>query len=167
MTAENASSTPVSNMDALPRVPNNSRLDGGAMQVAKATVATVLAASGDGSTYRMVRLPQGAVVHAVYFTCDDLGSTGAVNIGVYLPREGAVVDADHFASAVVVTSAIITRTDVTHESGQYPIEEAELPLFEALGKAYDFSPEGYDIVITMSTITTAVGDMTLEVHFTE
>ena len=166
MATEALKSKQITDMDATPRVPVNARLARSPMQVAKATIETVLAISQVGSTYRMVRIPANAMIHAVYLSTDDLGTTGDVEVGVYLPNGGAVVDANFFASAVDANAAVVLRADVTHEATTYGIQDVEKPLWDALGKTLAFSAD-YDFVIGITEDTTAAGTITLEVHYTQ
>jgi Flp pilus assembly protein TadG len=63
---------------------------------------------------------------------------------------GAVVDADLFASAFVMTNGPTSNVDVTHESGQYTVAERSQPLWQALGLSSDPNRE-YDIAATITT----------------
>ena len=169
MATEDLKSAQITDMDALPRVAANARLSGQHLMVATATITSVLSAAQVGSKYRMVRLPQNAVVHRVFLTSDDMGTTGDTDVGIYLVRGGAVVDANHFATAQDVNAAIRNRIDVTHNgatAGAYVIEKAEQPLWEALGHTANQYPEGYDVVLTITEDTSSVGDMTIEVWYT-
>lgn len=167
MVTEALKSAQITTMDAInPRTKAHARLTGDEMRIKKATVATVLSASGVGSTYRMVRIPQNAMVKAVFISSDDLGDTGDTDVGIYLPFGGVVVDADHFASATDINAAAVYRRDVTHESGNYALTDVEKPLWEALGETEGSSPHGYDLTLTLTQITTAAGDISVEVWYT-
>lgn len=165
MATEDVVSTPVTNATATPVVFNNAGVAGG---LVKQSVATV-EASGDtdaGSTYRMARVPSNAVGIEVLFACDDLGTTGTVNIGLYdtVENDGAVVDADFFASALDGNTAALDMTHVEHESGVYNIADIEKPLWEALGLSADPHKE-YDVVIVSVGAINAAASMTVKVRY--
>ena len=158
-------STPITNADATPKVTNNPGVTDGMLRRAVGTLENE-AADDVGSTYRMVRVPSNAHISRVEYAADAAGATGQVNIGVYQTADngGAVVDEDHFASALDPGAAAIGRTEVTHESAVYPIESAEMPLWEALGLSADPGID-YDIVITVAEIIADVGTQTLWVAY--
>ena len=90
-----------------------------------------------------------------------------MDVGVYRTDDdgGAVVDADHFASATVVTSALVD-SNVAHESGVYGIEDKNKPLWEALGLSAD--PQiWYDIVGTVTTDMGGAGTLMLEATYVD
>lgn len=155
----------ITNMDTIPIVQAAAGLAGGNL---KCAVGTVAAANGDsiGSTYRMCRLPSNAVIQRVLLSCDAITS-GAADIGAYqIPLYGgAVVDADAFASAQSIASAL-ANSDVTHESGVYDINEAETQLWQILGLTAD-PQRDYDIALTLTAATTAAGDITLRIFYTD
>ncbi len=159
------SSTPVTNADATPKVANNPGVSDGMLRRAAGTVEN-LAADSAASIYRMVRVPSNAHIHKVTYAADAAGATGQVDIGVYqtAANGGAVVDADHFASALDPGAAAIAETDVTHESGVYNIAECEEPLWEALGLTSDPGID-YDIAITVSEIIADAGTQMLKVEY--
>lgn len=152
MATANVLSTIITNRDAVPRVLNNSSIDGG---IAKRSVAVVemVTTQDAGSTYRLFRVPSAARIESIVAFWDDMGTAGAIDVGVYQTTEngGAVVDADFFASAVVLTTANTSGTNVTHEAGTtYDIDDAEKPLWSALGLSTD-PMRDYDIVATSTT----------------
>lgn len=128
------------------------------------TVATT-AADSIASKYRFFQLPSNARVSQILLSCTDLGSVGAVDIGLYrtLADGGAVVDADLFTSAQVLTSALI-NVDVTHESGEYTLVEAEKPLWAVLGLTADPGIH-YDVVATATAATELAGTVHLKGRF--
>jgi hypothetical protein len=94
---------------------------------------------------------------------DDVGTTGTLDIGIYKNTAdgGAVVDADFFASAVDINAAALNGTDVTHESTVFGFEDAEKPLWEALGLSSDPCLI-YDVVITSTQAASSGGTLTLK-----
>lgn len=154
----------ITNRDASPRVLSNSALGKGAMQEVIGTLETT-AADNVGSIYKIASIPSNARVSQVLLYCDSLGTAGAADIGIYQTTEngGAVVDADFFASAQALTSAL-NGTDVTHESGVYGLEDIEKPLWNALGLSAD-SRRDYDISLTVTTTTVSAGTISVKVRY--
>jgi len=143
-------SAQITNRDAVPRVLEDSRETKARLQE---SCALVEVASTDASddVIRYFSVPSNARISQILLSCDDSGTAGAMDIGVYQTTEngGAVVDADLFASAQVLTTAL-TNSDVTYESGQYNIDESEAPLWSVLGLSAD-SNRDYDICGTLTT----------------
>lgn len=164
MATVSISSTQITNRDASPRVINNSRISKGAMQSSCGTLEAT-AANDIGSKYKMCQIPSNARISQVLLSCDSLGTTGAADIGIYQTTDngGLVVDADHFASAVVLTSAL-KNSDVTYESGVYDIDDVEKPLWEALGLSAD-SRRDYDLVLTLTAANVSAGTISLQVSY--
>lgn len=158
-------SASITNRDAVPSVKNNSQVDGGVLQSAIATIETV---NGDsiGSTYDMVQVPSNAVIKQVLLYSDDIGTTTIADFGIYQTTEngGAVVDADFFASAVSLKDGALNGTDITHESAVFGLEDAEKPLWQALGLTSD-PCRMYDIVATLTAAADAAGTITLKVSY--
>ena len=159
------SSTPISNADASPKVANNPGVADGMLRRAVGTLEA-LAADDVASIYRFVRVPSNAHIHKVEFAGDAQGATGIINVGVYQTADNgsAVVDADHFASLLDPGAGAIARTDITHESAVYGIEDAEKPLWEALGLSADPGID-YDIAATATEILADGGTLTLWVEY--
>lgn len=164
MAVETVKSTQITNRDASPRALSNARLTKMDVQMSCGT-AEAAAAASVGSKYIMCSIPSNARVAQVLLSCDASGATGTADIGIYQTTDngGAVVDADHFGSAVVITSAL-KNSDVTHESGAYGVEEIEKPLWEALGLTAD-PKRDYDVVITLTAIHADGGTLSLQAIF--
>lgn len=163
MAVVSVSSTVITNRDAVPRVKTISRVIKMAMQMASGTVEL---AAGDSiaSKLKFAQVPSNARISQVLLSCDAL-TAGAMDIGIYQTTDngGAVVDADHFASAADMATAL-KNSDVTFESGVYGVEDLEKPLWEALGLATD-PMRDYDIVGTLTTAATAAGTVSLQVSY--
>lgn len=165
MAVVNTKSAAVTNADASAQALVNQRLMGASERVA---IGTLEAVSGDsiGSTYRLVRVPSRAVITEVSLKCDAI-TTCAGDVGVYRTSAdgGAVVDADLFASAQSLASAL-TGTNVTHESGVFGVEDVEKPLWEAAGLSAD--PQAWmDIVVTLTAAAGSNGTVSLLVRYTD
>lgn len=159
------SSTPITNANASPKVANNPGVSDGMLRRAVGTLENV-AADSAASIYRMVRVPSNAHIHSVQLASDDGGATGMVDCGVYQTSDngGAVVDADHFASAVDLGAGAVGRTDITHESAVYGLEDAEKSLWSVLGLSADPGID-YDIALTVTEVIADVGTKTLWVEY--
>lgn len=160
MAAENLKSTLLTNKDASPIVLSNPDQDGGKV---RSHVATVEAAGGDaGSTYRLIRIRGDDRVDRLELATDDLGTSVTLNVGLYDVTDGAVEDADFFASAVDVATAAVGRTEITYESAVVAIENAKKLVFEQLSLAD--TPENrsrlFDIYAT-SVTAAATGTITM------
>lgn len=165
MAVVNTKASAITNADAITK-PLNSRLvqRGNLLE----SVGTVEAANGDsiGSTYRFARVRSSDRVSSVLLFCDAVTS-GAMDVGLYRTADdgGAVVDADFFASAQSIASAILTGTNITYEAATGPADVAniEKPLWQILGLSADPGLQ-YDIVGTLTAATTAAGTISLKVH---
>lgn len=125
----------------------------------------VASVSGDSanSVYRFVSVPTNARIDSVRVWSGALGGSAAMDIGVYRNTKdgGAVVDADYFASALSVVSAI-NGTEQSHESGVNTIANREKPLWQAVGLTAD--PGGtFDICGTLTAASAANVDVGISV----
>jgi len=156
--------TAITNRDASPRELSNSRISKAQLFEAVGTVESV---SGDsiGSIYLMGSIPSNARVSQVLLSCDGGNTTGIADIGLYDTTENgaAVVDADLFASAQALTSALV-NSDVTHESAVFGIEDVEKPLWEALGLTED-PKKDYDVALTLTAASDAADTVSLKFKY--
>lgn len=161
----------ITNRDASPQVYSNANLSKGALLEAVGTCE--IASTQDlGSTYIMASVPSNARISQLLFSCDDVGTTGLADIGVYqtTANGSAVVDADFFASAVDMNAAALNAVDVTNEADPadaaagYGKADIEKPLWQALGLSAD-SNRFYDIVLTTTEASTTAGTLTLKVRY--
>lgn len=109
----------------------------------------VAADDSANSIKRLCSVPSNGRISQILFSCTDHGTAGTANIGVYenTDKGGAVVDADLFGSAVSL-QAVLSNSDVTHESAEFALTEKEMPLWEALGLSEDPHCD-YDIAATI------------------
>jgi len=162
----NVNTTLISNRTATPRVANdpwnNAKMKStgvGLLEVSTAVDVTHI--------LRFVSVPSNAVVREVNLYCDAVATGGAIDVGVYrtIDDGSAVVDVDLFASAQVVTTALV-RTNVAHESGQFDISELGQRLWQAAGMASD--PGGWlDIAGTVTTDMGGAGTIGLDVVYVD
>ncbi|MDB5802681.1 MAG: hypothetical protein JWN73_3 [Betaproteobacteria bacterium] len=179
MAVFNLKSTTITNRDTVPAVINDGRLERGSL---KSSVGSVSAGTTDtggatyaaGSTYVLASLPSTALVRNVLLSCAALTS-GVVSVGVGLPtaKSGgaafpAAINATAtalFASAQSVATAL-SKSNITNQSGNYPLNKQELPLWSAAGLTAD--PGGLlDIVVLVTTSLTAGGLIGLEVQYVD
>lgn len=153
----------ITDQDASPVVKTSPLEVGGTIREAIGVVQTNSDDSAN-STYRMVRLPSRARVTQVLISCDDSGTTGDTDIGLYLADEGAVEDADFFASALDINDAALSHTDVTYESGVVGPEDQSKRLWEQLGESEDPNVL-YDVALTLTEAVTAETDIALKVRY--
>lgn len=156
--------TAITNRDAQPKVKTIGHLTKGELFEACGTVELT---NGDsiGSTLIFASIPSNARVSQILLSCDGGNTTGTANIGIYQTTENgsAVVDADLFASAQALTSALI-NSDVTHESGVYGIDDVEKELWEALGLSED-PKRFYDVVATLTAASDAADTVSMKVRY--
>ena len=159
-------STLISNRAATPRVANEPWNDA-KLKTTGAGIIEVSTATDAADELRFCRVRSNALVKRVLLSCDAVAVGGAMDVGVYRTDDdgGAVVDADFFASAQVVTTALVD-SNITHESGIYGIEDRDQPLWEALGLSAD--PQiWYDIAGTVTTDMGGAGTLVLEVEYVD
>jgi hypothetical protein len=155
MAVEARKSSLITNADTVPAVLNNPRIDGG-FERTKVATAAVTNSDSIASTYRLFRVPSNAVMTDLRVYCPAI-TTAATDIGLYRTEKdgGAVVDADLFTSAQVLTSAL-NGTDVLHESGIFSLVNSGKELWDALGLTSDPSVF-YDVTMTLTAAAGATG----------
>lgn len=165
MATVSLSSTQITNRDASPRVRSASRIVKAQLYSSIGTLETS-AADDIGSKYNLCSVPSNARMSRLLLSCDSLGTAGAADIGLYQTTEngGAVVDADFFASAQSLTSAL-AQSDVMLEANganaSIGKDDLEKPLWEIIGLSED-PKRDYDIVMTLTTATIDAGTVTME-----
>lgn len=152
MATVNRNSTIIADQVASPKVlvsPSK-----GSPAVLFSTSGYVANAADDSATsvHRFCRLPSNAAIRQVLFSTGDATIGGAIDLGIYRTAGdgGAVVDADLFVSALVLTGGPFSNLDVTFESGEFTQAEAVKPLWEGLGLTADPLCD-YDVAATIST----------------
>lgn len=165
MAVVNTKSTAVTNADATPVDLNPQYQSRG---VLRESVSTLEAVSGDsiGSTYRMVRVASGWRVSDILLDCEAI-TTCAGDVGLYRTAAdgGAVVDADFFASAQSLATALHSQ-NVTNESGVVDIANKGKRLWEMLALTADPNVY-YDVVVTLTAAAGSAGTITLRARTVE
>lgn len=169
MAVVNTKSTAVTNADAATQTNLSLKIAGGRL---RESVGTVEAVNGDsiGSTFRLARIRSNDRVSRVMLSCDAISSC-AGDVGIYdiAANGGAVVDADFFASAQSLASALV-NADVTHEADAadagagFGHADVEKPLWQALGLAAD-PYKLYDIAVTLTAAAAANGTIAMKVQY--
>lgn len=160
MAVVNTKASAVTNADASNPATNNAlKIAGGKM---KGHVGVVEAASGDsiGSVYRLARVHTSWRIDRVLLSCDAI-TTCAGDVGVYdvAAAGGAVIDADFFASAQSLATALVHQ-DVTHEADAadagsgYGLADVEKTLGAALGLSTD---KWVDVAVTLTAAAGSAG----------
>ena len=117
MATANTKSTQVTNADAAVQTLNSSAIAEGTRRGALATLE-VAAADDDTSVYRFVRVHSSWRITSIRVYCDAITSGTSYDCGLYQTSAngGAVVDSDAYASAVDLSSAITTGTQIAFEA---------------------------------------------------
>jgi hypothetical protein len=167
----------ISNMETVPVVQAEAAKAGGTVKLAAGVVEL---ANGDSiaSVFKVCRIPSNAFVRRVLMYCDAITS-GAADIGCYYAQPtrlggqvatvttGLVaVDADVFATAQSIASALVVGTDVTHEATATNIDKLETPLWQLCGLTSDPQVD-FDVCLTLTAATTAAGTVALQVLYTD
>lgn len=167
MAVVNTKSTVITNADSTTYTLNKKGLSGGVVKVARGTVETT-ATDDIASVYRFCRLPSSARIVMVKLYSDDINTAGEFDFGLYKTAAdgGAVVDADAFASAVVLDSGAIVGTEIQHESAVYGVEDIETQLWQIAGLSTD--PKiMYDVCATATEAPNGAGTISLLVFYTD
>lgn len=162
MAVVNTKSTAVTSADASTQTLIKPLISNGRV---RESVGVIAVANGDSiaSTLRFCRVHSSWRLRRMEVYCTAITSA-AMDVGVYQVAEngGAVVDADFFASAVSIATAITVGTNILLESGVLTVADMEKPLWEALGLSAD-PGRWYDIVGTLTAAATAAGTAVLAV----
>ena len=113
---------------------------------------------------RFCLIPTNAVMDSLVYSCTAITS-GAMDVGLHYPSNrstlGTVLDADFFATAVSVGTAIATSgTDILREATTNTVTKFSQPLWQAAGLSAD--PGGYfELTGTVTTASSATGQILL------
>jgi hypothetical protein len=168
-------SAPITNLDAIPVVPQTTGEGGPGFAKNVFGFVTAVAADAAGSTYRLVRVPSNAKVSSLIFESEAQGA-GKVQLGVYYSDStvdgtaqanlGAVIDAKFFSDDIDCTSAVLPGEKVFNTGGSNTQDKRNQPLWQAAGLTSD--PGGYfDVVATVHTtaVTTGTGKLGARVSY--
>lgn len=176
MAISHLKSTPVTNLDAAPIVPNTAGEGGPAPLKTVGGTVTAVAADSQNTTYQFCRVPSNAKIKQIWFESGAQGA-GTIDLGVYYATDGVggkpttllaanAIDQDLFASAIAITS-LSQPTNVINESATFDGDKQNQPLWQAAGLSAD--PGGsFDIVGTLAVaVTTGTGKMGLVAAYTD
>ena len=164
MAVVNTKSTAITNRDTKPVELSPDHLVRGVLYEAVGTVE-VAAADSDTSVYRFVRLRSSDRLSTLQVACDAITAGTSYDFGLYRTAAdgGAVVDADLFASAVDLSSAL-AFTDITYEATAANISQVEKRLWELLGLIADPMIE-YDVCALANTVGSAAGTISVRARY--
>ena len=158
----------ITNREATPRVFNSPQNGGEGILHELYGWGTVTAALSITSVIRFCEIPSNARVTSVIGRSAAQGA-GKVDVGIYQTNAngGAVVDADLFASAWDLASAV-KSVELIDESAEYTIDEMGKALWEVLGLSAD-PQRTYDVAATVVTtdVTTGTGKVSVSVRYTK
>lgn len=141
----------------------------------KVVVATYAAAGAiaDNDVILMAELPIDAKITSIIMHSDDLGTTGDLNLGLYPGRGSGVtiaaatdaVDEDALGTAIDVNTAATANVEVRFEVKDHNSIEEKVYEIAGLTSRPDYGK--MFLAFTASEATTAAGDLTLIVRYTE
>ena len=106
-------------------------------------------------------------IYELRISCDDMGSTGDFDIGIYLTggaHDGAVVDNNLFADALDVNANALSRVEVFTEAALDDFDRGKM-LWELLGLTED-PVVNYDMTIdAVEATTNTTGEVMLEAYY--
>lgn len=159
----------ITNNTASPRVLNSSFVEGGLLRASVGVVDLAIADS-TSSTLRFCKVPSSARVHSVRLWSPDVGTTSAMNVGLWShatpDATGTVVDADFFATDLTMLAAQ-NGLEICHEGDVTPgfnILRAEKQIWEVLGLSSDPGIM-YDVVGQLTGAIDATGAMCLKLEY--
>jgi hypothetical protein len=157
-------STQITNRDATPVVKSTSVQQNKVLHARGAIAGG--AADSIASKYVFCSIPSNAKPISVRLSTTGTGTVGATDIGVYKDtlNGGAVVDADLFTSAKLLTTAL-DKFESIFESAVLTKINGEKPLWELAGLTADPGIM-YDVVATLTAAVDAAHDMLLEIDYT-
>ncbi len=120
------------------------------------------------STVRMKQFKSGDRINSILLTSNDSGSAGDIDVGLYKTgtnHDGAVIDADLFASAQDVNAASRVSLEIFAEASLGVLDLGKT-LWELAGQSSD-PMEDWDLVVSFPEATTdAAFHMLLEIYYT-
>jgi hypothetical protein len=124
----------------------------------------IAAADDDTSVYRFARVHSSWRISEILKYSDAITGGTAFEVGLHqtAANGGAVVDADAYASAVNLTSADTTGTNLAFEARN--IDKIQNRVWQDAGLTSDPN-RYYDLTMTGTTVGTAAGTVALEVRY--
>jgi|SRR5882724_8780734 len=160
-------SAPITNLDAIPVVPNTTGEGAPGYVRAEYGFVTAVAADAALSTYRLCRVPSNAKFQSLIFQSEAQGA-GKVQLGLYyststvdgtqVSLQGTAIDVKFFSDDIDLTSAVLPGEKIFGTGGSNTPDKRNQAAWQAAGLASD--PGGFfDVVATVHTtaITTGTG----------
>lgn len=160
-------SAAITNRDATPKVLNNAGATGDTLKQVTG-LATIVNGDSVASKFIFFSVPSNAYVRSLKVTCPDIGTTTAMDVGLYRTTQdgGAVVDVDYWASAVSLNGGALSKSEIIGESGAAGglLTNFEKRIWEILGLTSDPNLV-YDVVGTLTGAADAGGAVVLEAQY--
>ena len=130
-------------------------------------LGSLLTTDSVGSTYKIGEIPSNARLSQLLLSCTAAGATGTIDIGLYRTTKdgGAAVDADLFASAAAITSAL-NDSNVARESGTLSVANSEKTIWQLLGLSEDPNLV-YDLVATLTQVVESNATIAVKAHYVQ
>lgn len=170
-------STPITNLDAIPVVPQTTGEGAPGYIRSVSGFVTAVAADAAGSTYRLCRVPSNAKMASVMFESEAQGA-GKVQVGLYYSDstvdgtqpslQGTVIDAKFFSDDIDCTAAVLPKDIIFNTGGSNTLDKRNQPAWQAAGLTSD--PGGYfDVVATVHTtaVTTGTGKLGVRASYVD
>lgn len=161
MAVANTKSTIITNIEAVPIVPQRPTEIAGLIYGAAATVE-VLAADDDNSVYRFFPVHSSWRVHGIKLWNDAITGGTAYDIGLYDVADGAVVSAQLWASSVDCSSARLAPLDASFEAAN--IDTIGKRIWEQLALTSD-PDKWYHVACRATTVGTGAGTLSLQIEY--
>lgn len=179
MAVDHVKSTPITNLDASPVVPNTMGEGGPATLKEVSGYTTAVASSSVNATYQFCRIPSNAKVKSIIFE-SEAQTAGKLDIGLYYATDGVggkptsllaanAINQSFFATAANVDCAsAVAPVEIAcpAKGGTYTLDKRTQPIWQAVGLTSD--PGGFfDIVAVVHTtaVTTGTGRLGVCVHY--
>lgn len=157
-------STMATNVTANPQTPNGPGQVGPAVKVAFETVTFPDSGNGD-SHITGVRIPANARVLSVVFGCDDLGTAGTLDIGLF-KRDGKNKSTFTAVSANTIADNIDVNTAAVALAERLTVAKAGKKAWELAGLSAVPDYDHFFVGLTSDTGTTAAGVAHIRVMYT-
>lgn len=155
----------ITNRDSTPSKASDSNIVKGEV---KQFIGVVAGANGDSIASKLLfgSIPSNARVGSLKLFCSAIAVSGAADFGLYRNTAdgGAVVDADFFIAAQVLTAAL-NGTEIAH-GNVATLANSEKKVWELLGLTSDPSLT-YDVVATLTTALGGAGTVMLQGDYAE
>jgi hypothetical protein len=164
MAVVNVLSAQLTNRDALPIVPQDSRLAGSAIRGGAGLVAFT---SGDdiGSTYRAFAIPAKAIMRSLTVSGPDVGAS--VDIGLYrTTKNGGALITSGFFSAAKSLDAVTAKSEVVNDN-VLTVALMETPLGKQVGPVSFPNDTEFDVVLTSTVAADITGKINVVGSWTE